>query len=222
LPTKNKKIADEEKRSLITVPKEISNSPPKNFSVSVDTNESFNQPELTKKDHVKKNSSTFRGLFSHQEKMNEGRNAITASDNLTKLVPIRKQFINQCYSISVFQLRVGIKEFWQYVIMFCTQGKTSVDEFIITKPFTTAALVMGGILSESWTVNKLQNKLPQAVPFATIQFCRTKHVPTSFSTEGQEDASEFMGMFLDKVQSENPGGVVGRNINVSSFIKKYV
>ena len=49
-----------------------------------------------------KQSNFLRDMFSLQKKQSEGRNLIKISDKCTKLVPIRKNYMNQCDSISVF------------------------------------------------------------------------------------------------------------------------
>jgi hypothetical protein len=72
-----------------------------------------------------------------------------------------------------------------------------------------ANIIMGGIMKRSSQMIK-----PEAVPFETIQYCRTKHLSDFFSKDGQEDASEFMGIYLDRLIDENPCGLVGRNIGV--------
>ena len=154
-------------------------------------------------------------MFLLQQQKNQGRFLVEASNNGTKLVPIKKDFVNQCYSIAVFQMIISMKELITDIMTFSNKGELSVNDFITNKPFTMANVIMGGMMKIS-----SESVKPEAVSFETIHYCRTKHLSDFFSKDGQEDASEFMGIYLDRLIDENPGGLVGRNIGVSSIIKK--
>ena len=212
LPTTDKKTASKEKDLLITVPNETLKE------IAIDGNKmevvkpaivSTGKPKNPNKDNV------IKDMFLHQKQKNEGRRLVQASDNVTKLVPIKKDFVNQCYCIAVYQMIIGMKELNHDIMIYSNKGELSVDDYITTKPFTMANIIMGGIMKQSSQMNE-----PEAVPFDTIQYCRTKHLNDFFSKDGQEDASEFLGIYLDRLIDENPGGLVGSNIAVSSIIKK--
>ena len=222
---------DGNKDDSISVSKEIKNdasskvphvSMAKQVAVT-DTSEECNQDSIpvskesynveVSKDTVTKD--TMAAMFSRQNEMNEGRSLVKDNDNVSKLVAIKKTFSNQCFAIAVIQFMNGMKELRNDLLIFSNKGDISVNNFIATKPFTLATFLMGAIMYES---ARLKNSEP--VPFDTIVSCRRKHLSEFFSKDSQEDASEFMGLYLERLFDENPGGLVGRNLLLSSIVQK--
>ena len=165
---------------------------------------------------VRKPKMVIPSMFKLQDQQShtEGRmNISKAASSITKLSPITNQS-NQCWSIAVFQMLMGMTELWEGLFMYGDNHGLSVTQFIEQKPFTMAGIVMGGILKE-----ESSNTQPKESSFDVIKFCRLKFLEKSYGSAKQEDASEFFGHFIEKLIVENPGGLIGRNLN-ADYCKK--
>ena len=146
------------------------------------------------------------------------RKKVTQHSNVTKLGTLVNRPINQCYVISVFQLLLGIKELWKDIKDSCTSGmnEMSITEVIKGRPFSSSSLIMGGLLKNA--VKKVNTSVNMSVLFT----CRMRNIEEMGETS-QEDASEYMGYFINALINENPGGRVGSNLmNMYSTRRKCI
>ena len=120
--------------------------------------------------------------------------------------------MNQCYVNSVFQMMIGMTELWEDIIV--STSKITITEYIVNYPFTISGLVMGGLMKFAVEANQL----PIAIKSDVLFYCRKKHL--DFGAFTQEDASEYMGQYMDRLKDEHNNGIVGRNFNITSCTRR--
>ena len=147
------------------------------------------------KNHLPKGS--IESFFVMQTARANGRSLVSEHSSVTKLGTIINKPRNQCYAISVFQFLLGISEFWVSIKKrSITDMETTISRLIQQKPFTASSLIMGSLLRHA------VSKTFKPVSMDVLRRCRITQIQ-AFSSEGQEDASEYMGFLIDALINEN-------------------
>ena len=172
-------------------------------------NVSMKIPSPLKKQDKKKTSSASTNIlassFMNQCLQNSGRDRVLPTENTIKLGTISNPTgTNQCYSIAVFQLFLGMNKFWFYVeLLLKGYSDKTVDELVESKPFIMASQIMGSLLKTSM-LNAKEGTLPKPCKVDILRQLREHFLIKNFTPNKQEDAHEFLTHFLDNLESECP------------------
>ena len=162
---------------------------------------------------VKEKAKTPTVITMMRSAIDPYRKKVKSTDNISKLAPIsKKDKTNQCYVNAVFQMLIGMSELWEDVIF--DASKDSMTNYILNHPFTITGLVMGGLMKGAVE----DNSLPKPIKSDVLFSCRKQHL--DFKPYSQEDASEYMGQYMDRLIEEKKNGTVGRNYKIKSCTRR--
>lgn len=183
-----------------------------------DEDSSYNDDSLEKQ-HPKKAHTVGTKIITPtvitmmQKAIDPCRTKVKSTDDISKLAPIsKKDKANQCYVNAVYQMLIGMSELWEDIIL--DASKDSMTNYILTHPFTITGLVMGGLMKGAVE----DNSLPKPVKSDVLFSCRKQHL--DFKPYSQEDASEYMGQYMDRLIEENKNGNVGRSYKIKSCTRR--
>lgn len=183
------------------------------------TDEDSSYKENSSDNHSTKNTATMEReepptiIKLMRQNIDPHRTKVKRTDDISKLAPIsKKDKTNQCYVNAIFQMFIGMSELWENIIL--AASKDSMTNYILKHPFTITGLVMGGLMKSSVE----ENSLPKPVKSDVLFSCRKQHL--DFKPYSQEDASEYMGQYMDRLIEENKGSNVGRNYKLKSCTRR--
>ena len=167
----------------------------------------------TQKKDLKENKDRPSIITLMKPKVDLHRKKVKATDKISKLATIsKKNKMNQCYVNAVFQMLIGMSELWEDIIV--STSKISITEYIVNYPFTVSGLVMGGLMKCAVK----SDQLPIAIKSDVLFYCRKKHL--DFGDFTQEDGSEYMGQYMDRLKDEHKNGNVGRTFKITSCTRR--
>jgi hypothetical protein len=150
-------------------------------------------------------TNSLASSFMTQRLQNTGRDKVLSTDETMKLGTMSNPpGTNQCYSIAVFQLLLGMNKLWFYVESSLKgYSNLQVDDVVAEKPFIIASHIMGSLLRTSM-LNAKAGCLPKPCKVDILRQLRERFLSSHFTANKQEDAHEFLTYFLDKLESECP------------------